>query len=299
VTALTLNPGNETTFEYSGIISDGSTGMTLTKTGLGTQILSGPNTYTGATLISAGTLALGASNVLPPSAVTLDDATLDATTFTDTVGTLDLTGPATINLGSDGKIAFAASDAIDWSDGAVQGGTLTITGTFISGSSLRFGTTMAGLTAGQLARITATGFGAFALDADGYLTANPTVSFPLWITSLFAGGATVPAEQQGPNDDPDRDGISNLIEYALAGHDPTTPNPFVGTFISNALSFTKRPGTIGLTYAIQDSTDLGVTDLWTEVPPSPAYINNATTIARTLVSGTSPEIFLRLKVTAD
>jgi autotransporter-associated beta strand protein len=299
VTALTLNPGNETTFEYSGIISDGSTGMTLTKTGLGTQILSGPNTYTGATLISAGTLALGASNVLPPGAVTLDDATLDATTFTDTVGTLDLTGPATINLGSDGKIAFAASDAIDWSDGAVQGGTLTITGTFISGSSLRFGTTMAGLTAGQLARITATGFGAFALDADGYLTANPTVSFPLWITSLFAGGATVPAEQQGPNDDPDRDGISNLIEYALAGHDPTTPNPFVGTFISNALSFTKRPGTIGLTYAIQDSTDLGVTDLWTEVPPSPAYINNATTIARTLVSGTSPEIFLRLKVTAD
>ena len=299
VTALTLNPGNETTFEYSGAISDGAAGMTLTKTGLGTQVLSSPNTHTGATLINAGTMALGANDVLPATAVSIADATLDAATFADTVGTLDVTGPATINLGTDGKIAFAASNLIDWSDGSVQGGTLTITGTFVSGSSLRFGTNNMGLTAGQLARITATGFGAFALDPDGYLTANPIVSFPLWITSLFTGGASVPADKQGPNDDPDNDGIRNLIEYAVAGHDPTSPNPSVGTFSSNLISFTKRPGTIGLTYAIQDSTDLGATDLWAEVPPSPSYINNATTIAHTLVPDTSPKIFLRLKVTAD
>jgi autotransporter-associated beta strand protein len=299
VTALTLNPGNETIFEYFGAISDGTAGMTLTKTGLGTQVLSGPNTYTGATLINAGTLALGANDVLPATAISIADATLDAATFADTVGTLDLTGPATINLGTDGKIALAASNLIDWSDGSVQGGTLTITGTFISGSSLRFGTNNTGLTAGQLARITATGFGAFALDPDGYLTANPIVSFPLWIASLFAGGATVPADKQGPNDDPDNDGISNLIEYAVAGHDPTSPSPSVGTFSSNVISFTKRPGTIGLIYAIQDSIDLGATDLWTEMPPSPSYINNATTIAHTLVPDTLAKIFLRLKVTAD
>ncbi len=298
VTALTLNPGNETTFEYSGVISDGTAGMPFTKTGLGTQILSGPNTYTGPTLISAGTLALGASNVLPATALTIGTATLDAATFTDTVGTLDLTAPATINLGTDGKFAFAASNAIDWSDGSVQGGTLIITGTFVSGSSLRFGTTSTGLTAGQLVRITATGFGAFALDADGYLTASPTLSFSLWITSVFGGGATVSADKQGPNDDPDLDGISNLIEYAVAGHDPTSPNPSVGAFSSNILSFTKRPGTIDLIYTIQDSTDLGATDLWMEVPPSPSYINNTTTIAHTLVPGTLPRIFLRLKVTA-
>ncbi|MGL4398950.1 MAG: autotransporter-associated beta strand repeat-containing protein [Luteolibacter sp.] len=299
VTALTLNPANETTFEYSGAISDGAAGMSLTKTGLGTQILSGPNTYSGATTISAGTLALGASDVLPPTAVSIGTATLDAATFTDSVGTLDLTGPATIHLGTDGKIAFSASDLIDWSDGPVEGGTLTLTGTFVSGSSLRFGSTSTGLTSAQLARISATGLGAFALDADGFLTASPVIGFSSWITAVFGGGATVPAEQQGPNDDPDHDGISNLIEYAVAGHDPTVSNPSVGIFSSNILSFTKRPGTIGLTYAIQGSTDLGVTDLWTEVSPSPSYINDATTITHTLVPGTAPKIFLRLKVSAN
>ena len=59
VTALTLNPGNgNVTNTYSGNITDGAAGMTLTKTGAGTQILSGANTYTGATTIAAGTLTL-------------------------------------------------------------------------------------------------------------------------------------------------------------------------------------------------------------------------------------------------
>ncbi|MEI6675362.1 MAG: autotransporter-associated beta strand repeat-containing protein, partial [Verrucomicrobiota bacterium] len=59
VTALTLNPAAGSTFTYSGIIADGAAGMTLSKIGAGTQVLSGANTYTGATNISAGTLSLG------------------------------------------------------------------------------------------------------------------------------------------------------------------------------------------------------------------------------------------------
>jgi len=48
----------ETTF--SGVISNGATGkMALTKTGLGVQILTGANTYTGTTAINVGTLQLG------------------------------------------------------------------------------------------------------------------------------------------------------------------------------------------------------------------------------------------------
>lgn len=39
--------------------------MTLTKTGAGTQVLSGANTYTGDTTLTAGTLTLGANNTLP------------------------------------------------------------------------------------------------------------------------------------------------------------------------------------------------------------------------------------------
>ncbi len=56
VTGITLNPGSGTSNTYSGVISDGAAGMTLIKTGAGTQVLSGNNTYTGATTVSAGTL---------------------------------------------------------------------------------------------------------------------------------------------------------------------------------------------------------------------------------------------------
>jgi autotransporter-associated beta strand protein len=56
VTALTLNPGASVTRSYSAIIADGALGMTLTKTGAGTQVLSGANSYTGGTTVTAGIL---------------------------------------------------------------------------------------------------------------------------------------------------------------------------------------------------------------------------------------------------
>jgi autotransporter-associated beta strand protein len=56
VTSLTLNPQTGVSASYSGNITNGATGMTLTKTGNGTQVLSGVNTYTGGTLVSVGTL---------------------------------------------------------------------------------------------------------------------------------------------------------------------------------------------------------------------------------------------------
>jgi len=58
VTGITLNPGVGASNTYSGVIGNGAAGMTLTKSGAGTQTLSGANTYTGATTINAGTLTL-------------------------------------------------------------------------------------------------------------------------------------------------------------------------------------------------------------------------------------------------
>ncbi len=59
VTQITLNPGTGSTNNYSGVIPDGATGMNLVKTGVGTQILAGANTYTGTTTVNGGLLQVG------------------------------------------------------------------------------------------------------------------------------------------------------------------------------------------------------------------------------------------------
>jgi len=181
----TLTVNNSATQSFSGIIRNGDGvgtdgTLALIKSGGGTLTLSGPNTYTGGTTISAGTLALGANNVLADtSAISIGAATLNAATFTDTAGTLDVTNTAAvINLGSGGALAFADSSAVDWTDIL---GNLDITGTFVSGSSIRFGTTSGGLTSGQLAVISVNGSGAgtYSLDASGYLVVGGTPSVTL------------------------------------------------------------------------------------------------------------------------
>ena len=166
------------------IIGNSGTGANITslvKNGNSTWILSNGNTYTGTTTVNAGTLALGANDVLPDnSAITMASGTLNAATFSDAVGTLDVTAAAVINLGTGGAVAFADSSAVDWT-----GGILNITGT-LGATSLRFGTSSSGLTPAQLAVITVNGSGAgtYTLDADGYLIGGGSDMTPPTLTSI-------------------------------------------------------------------------------------------------------------------
>ena len=173
---LTIGQGDTGGGNYQGSIQNGAGGTTaITKTGTGTITLSGTNSYTGKTIVNGGTLELGVDDCLANSSnVEIGAGNLKAAAgVDDTVGTLDPTAAATINLGSGATLAFAASNGVDWT-----GGTLNITGTLNFaggiGSSLRFGTTNGGLTAGQLLQISATGWTGFGLDAEGYLTATST-----------------------------------------------------------------------------------------------------------------------------
>ncbi|MFM7179863.1 MAG: beta strand repeat-containing protein, partial [Verrucomicrobiales bacterium] len=130
------------------------------------------------------------------------------------------------------------------------------------------------------------------------VTTGPA-GFSSWITGTFANGTVT---DQTPNGDDDKDGITNLIEYAIAGQDPTVPNPNIGSFDGTTLSFTKRSGTSGLIYAIEESISLGVAPTpWTEVtdnPPSNPYVNDSTTISYKLTPGTPVKNFVRLRVFA-
>jgi fibronectin type 3 domain-containing protein len=118
--------------------------------------------------------------------------------------------------------------------------------------------------------------------------------FTSWITQTFVNG-TIPEGQRGPNDDPDNDGIPNLVEYAIAGQDPTVSNPTIGTFTGTSLSFAKRLDATDITYAIEGSTDLGINDDWDEVS-GPNYVNDPNTISYSFTQGTPPKNFLRLQV---
>lgn len=87
------------TFSYSGNLEDGAGTLALTKVGLGVQILNGTNTYTGATKVLDGTLAV-ASAYLSDSATVSISATgvlqLDHSD-TDVVGGLVFGGVAQPN----------------------------------------------------------------------------------------------------------------------------------------------------------------------------------------------------------
>ena len=150
VTALTLNPGTGQSNTYSGNITNGASGMTLTKSGNGTQILAGTNTYSGATNVTGGTLlanntsgsATGSGNVTVSSGATLGGSGTigGATTIAGTlspgnggIGTLNITGNTTW-LG-----ASSAGSSTDWIFQLGASSTadlLNITGNFLKDASI-------------------------------------------------------------------------------------------------------------------------------------------------------------------
>ena len=97
-----LDSGTST---ISGVIANGGTGAGgLTKTGGGTLVLAGSNTYTGTTTVSEGTLQLGASDRLADlSGISLGaSGTLNLNGFSEKVGALTVGGGATLDFGAAG-----------------------------------------------------------------------------------------------------------------------------------------------------------------------------------------------------
>ena len=180
--ALTSQTGGAIT-DFTGVISESGGARSVVINGgtnAGTVRISGANTYTGTTTVSSGTLALGASNVFAnTSNFVLGGATFAAGTFSDSVGTLSLTGNSSITLGSGGTLAFDDSHLLNWG-----GNTLSITGSFVDGVSIRFGLDNTGLDAAQLALITING-GAASINSLGYLVS----SVPEPSTYALLGGA--------------------------------------------------------------------------------------------------------------
>lgn len=158
--ANTLTTGSlNTSTQVDGVIS--GTGGGLTKVGTGTLTLTGTNTYTGATTISAGMLALSGAGSIASSSVVTVNATLDTSAITPSaaaINTLAGSSSGVVNMGSKGLFITNGSTefagVIQGTGGfEVGGGTQTLSGvnTYTNTTQIDAGATLALKGAGSIA----------------------------------------------------------------------------------------------------------------------------------------------------
>ncbi len=114
--------------------------------------------------------------------------------------------------------------------------------------------------------------------------------FEAWQITHFGNPPTAAAD---PSLDPDFDGMTNLVEYAL-GKDPHVSDQPASNMEAGGITFMKGAAVNDdVTYTIEESDDLGVLDPWEAVAPS---VNDANEISYNRPLD-KDAIFVRLKVT--
>jgi len=294
---LTISGTNANPATFAGVIS-GSNGR-LVKDGTGTRILSGINTYTGTTTINAGslvvngslaaasTVTVGASGTLGGNGIVNGSVTAAGTIAPGaSAGTLT-TGAATLT----GILAVEIDGAT--SDKLLSTGVLNITGAHLTVSLLAGGFSQSSYVIAEGTSLT----GTFASVPSGYNVSYSATRATLMqsaVVSNYASWATTNGISGQPaSGDFDKDGVTNLVEYAL-GKNPTVSSQPAGTLSGNALTFIKGSGAIAngdVNFVIEESTNL-VT--WAPVVTQNAP-NASPTISYTLPTG-QPKTFARLKV---
>lgn len=285
-------------------IPDGINGPTvLNKTGATTWSLTGTNTYTGATNIAAGTLRIDGNQSAATGLITVAS--------TAALGGNGISG-APVILQSGGGLTARISDWTgtagmgyeDLSVASLDAASVPITLVIDTAGLVNFAETSksftilstGGITNFSAANVTivVTGFagtGTWSVaETTGSLVLSYTApvienNYSTWATDNGISGELA-------SGDFDKDGLSNLLEYAL-GLNPTTSSVPAGTLDGSLLSFTKgteAKANGDVTYEIEQSSDLSE---WVVVVP---HNSESLDISHTLPSGQTKE-FARLKIT--
>jgi autotransporter-associated beta strand protein len=269
ISALTVGGGDKSA-EFSGVLQNQFSTLTLTKIGTGTQILSGVNTYTGNTVINAGTLELAATGRL---AFRITNTTTNTLTG---AGTATLKGEFTIDTSA------VTTGAGPWQIENV---------TSLSGP---YGSTFQVVNSD----------GSPWTDAGNDKWTKPATEGKIWtfneatgVLTLNTGGFTSWADANAPGEtisqDHDGDGVPNGVEYFMG----LSGSAFTANPVPDATRKVAWPkgssylGSYATDYTVQTSTDLND---WTDVPVGD--VTDGSTVEYTIPSGSSAR-FVRLKVT--
>ncbi|MCB1130390.1 MAG: autotransporter-associated beta strand repeat-containing protein, partial [Verrucomicrobiae bacterium] len=200
------------------IVPNVSGGMTFS--GSATTTLTGVNTYTGNTTITAGTLVVGTGG-----AVTVKPTANNTSSKITGAGTLSFIGTLRIDL-SGAAIANGNSWLLE-----------DVASPFYTPGSFA-------VTSASLGAFTEQGDGVTHILVDGNNTwsfsettgvLSLSVAAPSGFDSWITGFGLDPADQD-PTDDPDNDGVSNLVEYVL-GRDPSVSEGAASTGAKNGANF--------------------------------------------------------------
>ncbi len=320
--AGTINVNSSYTVTYGGVIAGSGA---LTKAAAGVLTLSGANTYGGATTISAGTLRLGANDVLSDSTAVTATGTLDLNGYSDTIGSLAGAGAVTLGSGTltagadntstaysgtmtgtggltkNGSGTLTVSSSLAYSGNTtVSAGTLALSGSGAIGSSpniiLASGgnldvsglTTALSLGSGQTLKGSATGANTTATITMG-ATKGLTLSAGGLAFTAYGGGATAPITVAGAG------------ELAMNGAPvtiTTTTELGVGTYTliakSGSATVTGTPGTLTINGSgylagttAELSTSTGALVLTITTVTTPTITGAATATAFTTTYGTA------------
>jgi autotransporter-associated beta strand protein len=175
----TIETATGTTLTTTGVVS----GTSLTKSGAGTLVLNGANTYTGGTALTAGQITVGTNSALGTGTLTMTGGTTLAAGVTGltTANAIVTLGAATINSGAT-PATYTISGVISGAGSVTKQGTGVLT---VSAANTYTGATT--VAAGTL-NVTGSLVSAVTVNSAAALTGNGTVG----ALNVLAGGSVNP-----------------------------------------------------------------------------------------------------------